>query len=54
MADLNLLRSANRRVLSASEWATRGNMLNVGAELRQASREISEFLNKTPPQTGDE
>jgi hypothetical protein len=39
-----LLRSANRRIAAASEWAKEAKLLNVAAELRQASKEISEAL----------
>ena len=40
----DLLRSANRRVASAAEWAKESKLLNVAAELRQASKEISKTL----------
>lgn len=46
--DLKLLRSALSRILSASDWARKCGLTNVGSDLSMAGSEIRKFLLSYP------
>lgn len=51
--DLALLRSALSRVLSASQWAHKCGLANVGSDLSMAGSEIRKFLLSCPTRKSD-